>query len=101
PVSIIVPGGPPLVVEVKRYDSSELITVSAVSARPRPPPFGQMVNLAGVDFGHAAWGIMGTPFGGKNIEATVANESLRGLVFGQIHRYNGVIHPKLGPRRGV
>lgn len=64
-------------------------------------PFGQMANLAGVDFTHVPLGIMGRPYGGKNVESTVANESLRDLVFGHTHRFNDIIRPKLGAKRGV
>jgi predicted phosphodiesterase len=64
-------------------------------------PFGQTATIAGVDFTHAPLGIMGRPYGGKNVEQTVANEVLRDLCFGHTHRFNDILRPKLGARRGV
>ncbi len=64
-------------------------------------PFGQFASVGGVDFTHAPLGIMGKPYGGKNAEATLANEALRDIVFGHTHRYNDIMRPKLGAKRGV
>lgn len=64
-------------------------------------PFGQFAMIGGIGFTHAPLGIMGKPFGGKNVENTLANESLHDVVFGHTHRFNDVTRPKLGAKRGV
>jgi len=64
-------------------------------------PFAQMATIGGVDFVHAPLGIMGRPAGGKNVESTIANDAIKDLVFGHTHRFNDIMRPKYGAKRGV
>jgi hypothetical protein len=64
-------------------------------------PFGQFLDLYGVDFVHVPLSIMGKELGGENVERSVANKSLRSTVFGHTHRANVLNVSKLGQERSV
>jgi predicted phosphodiesterase len=64
-------------------------------------PFGQFLDLYGVDFVHVPLSIMGRELGGKNVENTVAAETVRSCVFGHTHRGNFRNFPRLGQNRAI
>jgi predicted phosphodiesterase len=62
-------------------------------------PFGEFVDIGGVDFVHCPLNVMGREMGGKNVEQTVANEAVRSLVFGHTHRAQVRNVVKIGQQR--
>jgi hypothetical protein len=64
-------------------------------------PFGEFLDLYGVDFVHIPLSIMGREMGGKNVEQAVARETLRSTVFGHTHRYNFHTACKVGQNRSI
>jgi hypothetical protein len=64
-------------------------------------PFGQFLDLYGVDFVHCPLSIMGKELGGENVERNVANKTGRSLVFGHTHRANVLNISKIGQARSI
>jgi hypothetical protein len=59
-------------------------------------PYGQIQMYGGVGFVHAALNRLGKTYGGKNIEATIANESIFDLLIGHSHVERSYRAPKIG-----
>jgi predicted phosphodiesterase len=64
-------------------------------------PFGEFVEIAGVDFVHVPLSIMGKELGGENVERNVANKTTKSCVFGHTHRANFLNVSKLGQSRAI
>jgi predicted phosphodiesterase len=64
-------------------------------------PFGEFLELFGVDFVHCPLNVMGREMGGENVERNVANKSLRSLVFGHTHRAQVCNFTKVGQQRKI
>jgi len=63
--------------------------------------FGHWTLLGGVAFTHVPRSVMARPLGGKQVENTVANESVRCTVFGHTHRYNHILRAKHGYNEAI
>jgi hypothetical protein len=66
-----------------------------------PHPFGEFVEIGGVDFVHCPLNVMGREVGGQNAERTIANGATKSLVFGHTHRSNLINATKYGQHRKV
>ncbi len=79
------------------------IRLNEVFARYRwqARPFGEFLDLYGVDLVHCPLNVMGREMGGEHVERTVANKALRSLVFGHTHRAQVVNMTKVGQHRRV
>lgn len=64
-------------------------------------PFGEFLDIGGVDFVHCPLNVMGREMGGMHVERTIGNGSLRSLVFGHTHRSNVVNVSKVGQHRKI
>lgn len=64
-------------------------------------PYGEIFYLGGVGFVHAALNRMGKTYGGKNAEATIANDAVHDLVIGHSHVARQHRAPKIGPYEHV
>lgn len=62
-------------------------------------PFGEFLDLYGVDFVHCPLNVMGREMGGENVERNIGNKSMRSLVFGHTHRANVMNITKVGQQR--
>ena len=62
-------------------------------------PFGEFLDLYGVDFVHCPLNVMGREMGGMHVERNAGNLALRSLVFGHTHRSNVVNITKIGQQR--
>jgi predicted phosphodiesterase len=62
-------------------------------------PFGEFVDLYGVDFVHCPLNVMGREMGGENVERNIGIKSMRSLVFGHTHRANVMNITKVGQQR--
>lgn len=69
--------------------------------RCRTHPFGEFLDVEGVDFVHAPLNVMGKPMGGEHVERTVANKALRSLVMGHTHKRNVHNAVKVGQNRRI
>jgi predicted MPP superfamily phosphohydrolase len=67
----------------------------------RLSPFGQFLDLYGVDFVHVPLSIMGREMGGENVERNVANKTTKSCVFGHTHRANFLNISKIGQSRAL
>ena len=59
-------------------------------------PYGMITYYGGCGYVHAAINSLGKTFGGKNAEATIANESIHDLTVGHSHRERFWRVPKIG-----
>jgi predicted phosphodiesterase len=64
-------------------------------------PFGEFVNIHGVDFVHCPLNVMGREMGGQHVERNVANMTTRSLVFGHTHRAQVTNFSKVGQQRKI
>jgi predicted phosphodiesterase len=64
-------------------------------------PFGEFVELHGVDFVHCPLNVMGREMGGQHVERNVANMTTRSLVFGHTHRAQVTNFSKVGQQRKI
>ena len=64
-------------------------------------PFGEWFFVGGVGITHVPLNIMGKPFGGQNVEKTVAQWATFDVIFGHTHRHAEIMVPKLGVRNYV
>jgi len=64
-------------------------------------PFGQFLDLFGVDFVHVPMNVMGREMGGEHVERTVANKAMRSVVFGHTHKRNVHNAVKVGQDRKI
>jgi hypothetical protein len=64
-------------------------------------PFGEFLDLYGVDFVHCPLNVMGREMGGENVERNIANKTLKSCVFGHTHRANVLNVSKIGQQRKV
>jgi predicted phosphodiesterase len=67
----------------------------------RTRPFGEFVDIAGVDFVHCPLNVMGREMGGQHVERNVANMTTRSLVFGHTHRAQVTNFSKVGQQRKI
>jgi predicted phosphodiesterase len=67
----------------------------------RTSPFGEFVDIAGVDFVHCPLNVMGREMGGQHVERNVANMTTRSLVFGHTHRAQVTNFSKVGQQRKI
>lgn len=63
--------------------------------------YGAYVRIAGVDFTHVPFTVMGKPVGGDNACKQVAEKSLNDIVFGHTHKLDVVNAAKFGSARSV
>lgn len=59
-------------------------------------PYGEYKFVEGVGFIHAAINRLGKTFGGKNAEATIANDAMFDIVIGHSHVWRAIRSPKVG-----
>lgn len=64
-------------------------------------PFGEFLNIGGVDFVHCPLNVMGREYGGEQVERSVGNKALRSLVMGHTHRSSVYTAPKVGQQRSI
>lgn len=64
-------------------------------------PFGEFLELYGVDFVHCPLNVMGREMGGEHVERTVANKAMRSIVFGHTHKRNLHNAIKVGQSRKI
>lgn len=64
-------------------------------------PFGEFLDMYGVDFVHCPLNVMGREMGGMNVERNIGNNSLRSTVFGHTHRGNLMNVTKIGQHRRI
>lgn len=64
-------------------------------------PYGEYFFLGGVGFIHAALNRLNKTYGGKNAEATIANDAVFDHVIGHSHVKRDHTAPKLGPSQHV
>jgi hypothetical protein len=64
-------------------------------------PFGEFLDIGGVDFTHIPLSIMGKEMGGEMMERNAGMKSLRDLVCGHTHRANVLTVMKVGQQRQV
>jgi predicted phosphodiesterase len=69
--------------------------------RVRTSPFGEFVDVGGVDFVHCPLNVMGREMGGQHVERNVANMTTRSLVFGHTHRAQVTNFSKVGQQRKI
>jgi predicted phosphodiesterase len=67
----------------------------------RTHPFGQFVDIHGVDFVHCPLNVMGREMGGQHVERNVANMTTRSLCFGHTHRAQVTNFSKVGQQRKI
>jgi predicted phosphodiesterase len=67
----------------------------------RTSPFGEFVDIHGVDFVHCPLNVMGREMGGQHVERNVANMTTRSLVFGHTHRAQVTNFSKVGQQRKI
>jgi predicted phosphodiesterase len=67
----------------------------------RTHPFGEFVDVAGVDFVHVPLNVMGREMGGEHVERNVANKTSRSLVIGHTHRAQVCNFTKIGQHRKI
>lgn len=63
--------------------------------------YGDFYYLGGVAFVHVPLNRMGRPYGGKNAESQIANDTVGDLVFGHSHIARMWRAPKIGPAQHV
>lgn len=63
--------------------------------------YGEFFFLGGVGFTHACLNRLGKTYGGKNAEATIANDALFDIVIGHSHSGRVWRAPKIGPSQFV
>jgi hypothetical protein len=64
-------------------------------------PFGEFVNIAGLDWTHVPLSIMGKEMGGEMMERNVGMKALRSTVCGHTHRANLLTIMKVGQQREI
>jgi hypothetical protein len=64
-------------------------------------PFGEFVNIAGLDWTHVPLSIMGKEMGGEMMERNVGIKALRSTVCGHTHRANLLTIMKVGQQREI
>jgi hypothetical protein len=69
--------------------------------RWRTFPFGEFVDIHGVDFVHIPLSIMGKEMGGEMVLRNVGLKALRSTVFGHVHRYGSYPIVKVGQQRAI
>jgi hypothetical protein len=67
----------------------------------RTHPFGEFVDIHGVDLVHCPLNVMGREMGGQHVERNVANMTTRSLVFGHTHRAQVTNFSKVGQQRKI
>ena len=63
--------------------------------------FGDIHYIEGVGFTHVPLNRMGRPFGGKNAESTIGNESKSDIVYGHSHIRGTKTIPKIGKQQNI
>lgn len=64
-------------------------------------PYGAYVNVAGVDFTHAPFNVMGKPVGGDTACKQIADKSLRDICWGHTHKKDEWNAAKFGSAQSV
>ena len=62
-------------------------------------PFGEFLDLYGVDFVHVPLNVMGREMGGEHVERNAANKTMKSLVIGHTHRASVFNATKIGQQR--